>query len=418
MSFTVGLDVSALDATFKNHSQRGIGRYVGELVRYFEAQGYFEEALDQKKSGEGSNSATSGDERKVQLRRFDHTSFAPPAWLERLIACAPAGRQTLRQQIVYPLALSGNGSRYGQVLHFPAHMDAPSWSAARCIVTVLDLIPFKLRELYRPEQPGWRFDLARWLEVRAIRRAALILAISRTTADDVVSLLGIPEERVIVTPLGVDEKFFSAELREKEEDVRARYGIAVGRPVVLYVGGIDQRKNWRGLLETARQVVDQARERGAALPLFVMAGRIAQDRQYPHLLSVRQGLGLETDVHFTEFVPDEDLLQLFALSSAFFFPSLYEGFGLPPLEAMAAGVPVVSSNRACLPEVLGEAALFADPDNSAECAARIAAVLESPSLARGLREEGRAQARKFRWSDTGKRTYEAYCRFAAGEFER
>lgn len=168
--FTVGLDTSALDPSFKAHAGRGIGRYVTELKKYFDRN----------------------DESTLKVGFFDHRSLRAPSWLERSIASLPAGRETVRQQIVYPLSLKLSRSAAFNVMHFPAHMDAPSWSMRRYIITVLDLIPLVCADLYKADRPGWRYRLARWLEIRAIKNASLVLAISENTARDVVRLLDIP----------------------------------------------------------------------------------------------------------------------------------------------------------------------------------------------------------------------------------
>lgn len=167
-------------------------------------------------------------------------------------------------------------------LHFPAHMDAPSWSTKRCIVTVLDLIPLIMKDLYKAEQAGWRFELARFGNA-AIKRASLILAISETTKRDVQRLLQIPEERIVVTPLGVDERFFASCPQSPDEVTRVcqQYGINLHRPLLLYVGGIDPRKNWQVLLPLLRQVIQAERSAAKPPPVLMMAGRIQGDKQFP-----------------------------------------------------------------------------------------------------------------------------------------
>ena len=119
-------------------------------------------------------------------------------------------------------------------------------------------------------------------------------------------------------------------------------------------------------------------------------------------------LGLKNELVLTGFVSDQDLLTLYAISSLFIFPSLYEGFGLPPLEAMAAGLPVVSSNTSAMPEVLGEAALTFDPKQSFQATQAMLSILQNKELALGLRAKGRAQAAKFNWENTAQKTVQVY----------
>lgn len=389
--FRVGLDLSALDGSFKNHALRGIGRYVQELNRYFSTQ-------------------TSD---LLSIGTFDQRVLQQRSFASNVINALPAGRRTLSQQLLYPLKLSRGALSAFDVIHFPAHMDAPAWSPKKYILTVLDLIPLVLKDLYRADKPGWRFAFARFLEIRAIKSASLIIAISENTANDVHRILGVPRERIVVTHLGVDKKFFDARVVGDKGEILSRYRLIDQRPLVLYVGGIDQRKNALGMLRAFRRVLDMSREQRMAEPMLLMAGNIQSDAQFPKVAALVQELGLQDAVRMPGFVDDADLLQLYALSSAFFFPSLYEGFGLPPLEAMAAGTPVVSSNTSSMPEVLGDAALTFDPLSEKSAADALFTVLREPGLAAQLREKGRERAKRFTWSATGEGTLRAYERLAA-----
>jgi glycosyltransferase involved in cell wall biosynthesis len=390
---TIGLDTSGLSEDFREHAARGIGRYVAELHKYF----------------------TAHPDPEVAVVPFDHARFVASARWNDLIDRVPLGRRTIKQQLIAPLRLSLARGLPFDVMHFPAHMDAPSWCWRRYILTVLDLIPLVLKELYQAELPGWRFKLARRLEIRAIEQAGLVLAISENTARDVERLLGVPADRIVVTPLGVAEKFFGARLGEDETGLRLRYGIPAGRPIILYVGGIDPRKNWRGMLAVLCELLSKLQAFPLrAKPVLVMAGKITTDRQYPKLLAEIGRLGLEADVILPGFVKDEDLLQLYAVSAVFLFLSLYEGFGLPPLEAMAAGLPVVCSNRSSLPEVIGDAALLVDPEDHGGVLSALWRILEEPELAADLRARGRKQATRFTWEQTGAATLAAYRRLLKG----
>lgn len=387
--FSVALDTSALDRRFKSHAQRGIGRYVSALKRYFDT-----------------------DHRgPVEVGFFNCTHFAPGRIARPLLRMLPAGVDTIRQQILVPVRLATGATRRFDIVHFPAHMDAPAWTTKRYIVTVLDLIPLLFKELYRPERGHLRFHFARWLELQAIRNAALVLAISENTARDVQRVLGMPRERIVVTPLGVDERFHHAALNIPEPVLRARYRIPPHRPVILYVGGIDPRKNCTALVATVRKLRDSGAF-GANPPVLVMVGQMENDRQYPKLHAAIVAHDVADAVILPGFVPDEDLLQLYTISAVFFFPSLYEGFGLPPLEAMAAGLPVVSSNTSCMPEILGDAAVFVDPHDTAAAAREIHALLTDPQRAVFFREQGKKRARLFTWERTGDSTFRAYERLA------
>jgi len=393
MPFTIGYDKSALDPKFKAHAQRGIGRYVGELDRYF--------------SSHQDQIAAAG----LSVECFDHRRFALPPVVDSLIAKLPVGRQTIRQQLCFPLQLE-KATRGLDALHFPAHMDGPSWTQKRIVLTVLDLIPLVCADLYRADHPTWRFKLARWLELRAIQSAELIIAISDNTARDLTRILGVPAERIVVTPLGVDQAFFEAQPSADPTALRRRYGISDHAPIILYVGGIDQRKNYAVMLKVFHEVCERARNDGQFVPQLVMAGRITSDKQFPNLQRIILDLELTRDVVLTGFIPDSDLFTLYRESKVFFFPSLYEGFGLTPLEAMAAGMAVVSSNTSAMPEVLGDGAILVAPDDSSSMVEEITSLLRDPARARELGSRGQIQARKFTWERTGEKTLSAYQRMA------
>ena len=378
----IGLDTSALDPNFKHHAGRGIGRYVTEL----------------------SKRLVSRDD----VYPFDYTTLAKMPLSERIISLAPYGKQTLSQQLLYPIKLHRGELRSCDVIHFPAHMDAPSWCRTPIILTVLDLIPLMFEELYSSGNADWRFRLARKLEIRSIKNAAYIFTISECVANDVHEVLGFPRDRIHVTHLGVDRKFFSSGTREpRSAELWSKYHLDQERPTLLYVGGIDQRKNIGVLLEAFASLLRETKLK----PQLFLAGKIQSDKQYPALEALIHQLGVDRDVVRPGYVPDEDLLHFYRSTDLFAFPSLYEGFGLPPLEAMAAGLPVVSSDRSAMPEVLGEAALFVNPENSQDLARAIASVLESGSLAERLREKGIARAGSFTWDKTADATVDGYSRF-------
>jgi len=382
----IALDTSALQADFKAHAMRGTGRYVKELFEFFE-----------NLSGQT----------EVKICELDRGKGPFFSLANRLLKYVPTGQLTIGQQCLFPLELALNAGKYDYV-HFPAHIDAPAWGLRKYAVTVLDLIPLVLSDMYRPEHAGWRFNLARWLYNQSIKNASLILAISENTARDVHEHLGVPMEKIVVTPLGVDESFFEVGLNNGAEKYKEDFNIAPERPVVLYVGGIDQRKNIQGLIGSFARLIEVMREKGESIPVLLMAGDIQRDKQYPLLKQLIEENKIEEEVVMPGYVDDQALKNCYAFSSLFFFPSLYEGFGLPPLEAMAAGLPVVSSGCSSLPEVLGDSAVIVNPEDIEECSSAMYRVLGDENFARELSEKGRVQARKFTWQRTGELTLEAY----------
>jgi glycosyltransferase involved in cell wall biosynthesis len=381
----VGLDVSALNPTFKSHAARGIGRYVRELQR----------SLAELSGG------------SVSIGEFEHDQIISQSKLKPILDWAPFGRTTLRQQIIYPLQLSNKRTCPFDIVHFPAHMDPPAWGMNNYIVTVLDLIPLVMSDLYKAINPTWRFKLARHLELQAIKNASLVVAISDHTARDCERLLGINPENIVVTPLGVDKKFFISNQAPADIEVLNKLGVPTSREVILYLGGIDPRKNVPNLIRAFRQIRDSR----SGKPILVIAGKIADDKQYPLIKKTIETENLGADVVLPGFVADEDLLKLFAHTAVFMFPSLYEGFGLTPLEAMAAGVPVVSSNTSSMPEVLGKSAILVNPESAQEMAEAALGVLNNPSIASELRASGPKRAQLFSWKRTGETTLKAYERF-------
>lgn len=391
---SVGLDLSALDPGFKSHAHRGIGRYVAELHKFFESH------VDPE----------------VSVGFFDHEALRRNRLADKMVSLVPCGKTSLRQHLVYPRRLHQGVMRGYSLLHYPAHMDAPAWSSKPYVLTVLDLIPHVLKDLYRAHKPGWRFKVARSLEVLAIRQATMLLAISETTANDLVRVLNIPRERIVVTPLGVDQRFFEvATMRSlrgntHEGSIRSKLGIPAGRPIVLYVGGHDERKNIGNLVGIVHQAGVELRAGGKVPPLLVMAGRVTSRDEIGRLDSTLRRYGMERDTVSLGYVPDEDLMELYAESEIFLFPTLYEGFGLPALEAMAAGLPVVGSNTSSIPEVVGDAGRLFNPVSIDEGARAVVELLENGDARDRFSSAGVERARTFTWERTGRATLEGYRR--------
>ena len=386
----VGVDIRGLQHGFKSHHGRGIGRYVRSLLEAMlpmDAErriGFLADA-DGELDGIGRGGAD-------RLHRI-----AAPQWLGRLGAEAAH----VRQHVYWPRALPALPF---ELFHFCSQTDAPAALQRAYVVTVLDLIPHRLPELYRRGKNRARFLLGRWLERRALVRARGLIAISRYTADDLVRLLDIPRERIAVTPLAVR----SGLERAAEPEVAAfcrRHRLRAG--YLLYVGGIDRRKNIPFLLEVLRAIVAQRPETE-----LVLAGRYRDDPDFADLVARLKGLGLEDLVRLVGYIPEEDLAPLYGGASVFVYPSIYEGFGLPPLEAMACGAPVVAADRTALPEVLGHAALLVDPGDVAEFAEAILSLLDHPERRRELSETGLRQASRFSWEATARATLDAYRQFA------
>ncbi len=225
-------------------------------------------------------------------------------------------------------------------------------------------------------------------------RADIILADSNTSKTDVVRELAIPKSRtpsVVVVPAGVSPEY---------QPGARRTG---GKRTILYVGRLDPYKNVTGLVEAFAQV-------RKALPEADVGLRIIgpPDARYPEARQAAVRLGVESSLEWAGYVDEAGLVAAYQQADVFALLSKYEGFGLPVLEAMACGTPVVCSNRASLPEVAGDAALLVDPEQMSDAAAAITRVLREEPLAASLRERGLRQAAKFTWTRTAAMTLMAY----------
>jgi glycosyltransferase involved in cell wall biosynthesis len=220
-------------------------------------------------------------------------------------------------------------------------------------------------------------------------------------------LLAVPEARVEVVYLAPGEAAVRPVTPAAVEAIRARYGL--GATFVLYLGGLDKRKNVTALLRAAAQL-----PHGLDWQLAIV-GRLPRHnpRLFPNLPRLAAGLGIADRVRFLGFVPEADKAALYRAATCFAFPSVYEGFGLDPLEALACGTAVVCSNRSSLPELMGDAALLVDPDDTAALADALRRVLTDAGVRQDLRRRGPRQAAKFTWARTAAQTAAAYRRVAA-----
>lgn len=255
------------------------------------------------------------------------------------------------------------------------------------IITVYDVTILTLPHLY-PFIDVWYW---RWIQPRLLRRMDRIVAISQSTRNDLERLLGIPHEQVDVIYAAPDPAFRPLEDRTFLPAVRQKYGLPEG--FILFVGLMARKKNVPTLLRAYARL---RQETDLPHPLVVVGRPFATSNDQRRVLHMVDDLGLGTSVRFTGLIPQEDVVALYNAAAAFVFPSLHEGFGLVPLEAMACGVPVIASNTSAIPEVVGDAAiLLDDPTDDRKLMAAIARVLTDPELARSMVQRGFAQARRF-----------------------
>jgi glycosyltransferase involved in cell wall biosynthesis len=284
------------------------------------------------------------------------------------------------------------------VLHSPAFI-APVKAPCPTVITVHDITYL----LYPSHFAAWWVHYMKSVLPVSIRSAAAILCGSEHSRRDLVATYKLPPGKVRVVPYGVDHQIFrpGAAL---EESWRRQAGIKAG--YVLHVGGFYERKNIPTLLRAVARLRDAGKwgERQLVLAGAEAPGIMGADEIHQTIAA----LELAEIVLLPGRVPEEHLAGLYAQASLVVMPSLYEGFGFPVLEGMAAGTPVVASNTSSLPEVAGDAAILVSPHDTAALADAMGQVLGNPSLAAELRAKGLEQARQFQWQRTAAETVEVY----------
>ena len=266
-------------------------------------------------------------------------------------------------------------------------------------VTLYDLIPYVYADKYLEYKPQRQWYLRK---LQALKAADLSLAISESSRQEGINWLHLPPERVVNISTAVDGHFRPTQYSEQERTV-FRHKYQLSRPFVMYTGGIDQRKNLEALIRAYASLPIELR-RLHQLAIVCSAQQLDMDRL--KLIARQAGLA-EDELVLTGFVPEDDLLALYNLCRLFVFPSWHEGFGLPALEAMSCGVPVISANTSSLPEVMGRAEAMFDPRNEREITAKIAMVLSDEGFLQRLQVDGLEQAKKFSWDVSAKRAIAA-----------
>ncbi|MCH5203862.1 MAG: glycosyltransferase family 4 protein, partial [Oscillospiraceae bacterium] len=230
---------------------------------------------------------------------------------------------------------------------------------------------------------------------KSIKRSDKIITISEFSKSRIIHHFGVSEDKISVVCCGIDRSRYSSERsKEKADECLKRLGIY--EKYILYLGTLEPRKNITGLADAYKILSDTLPD----CPVLVIAG--GKGWLYESIFERVKTMGLEDRVIFTGYVSDEDTPVLMSGAELFCFPSFYEGFGMPPLEAMACGTPAVVSDRTSLPEVVGDAALKADADSPEDIADAMKQILTNEQLKRSLSEKGLARADKFSWENSAK----------------
>lgn len=286
------------------------------------------------------------------------------------------------------------------ILHIP-HRWTPYRLSCPYVVTLHDMNNI----LFPGQASAAKQSLQRHLLVHGLSRASRVIAVSEATKRDAVKLLGLRADLFDVVPAAVDPRVAEPVPEQERERILSRYQIS--DPFVLYAGRIQEHKNLPRLIE-AFAVVKSELEKD---PRYERLGLILIGDEITALPEVRHAVlraRIQPSVRFLGFVPLETLRVFYATASAFLFPSLYEGFGLPPLEAMAHGTPVVASNVSSMPEVLGDAAMLVNPKNVFDIARGLREVLVDDALREELRVRGRRRTLSYSWDESARRVLEIY----------
>jgi glycosyltransferase involved in cell wall biosynthesis len=321
--------------------------------------------------------------------RKDHAPPLPAANFRPIACWTPSHHRLERWTLGAELARLGL-----DLLHSPDFIP-PAFGYRRSVITVHDLNFLYYPQFLTAESRRYYNRQIAW----AVRRADHILADSHATKADLISMLSVEPEKVTVVHLAADPTYHPLVGKEAQK-IAAKYGLKPG--YLLFVGTLEPRKNLPGLLQAYRLLRD-ARTTDEPLVLVGSRGWL-----YDEIFERVETLHLARHVRFLPDVPNADLPGLYSAAGLLTTPSFYEGFGLPALEAMSFGTPVVVSDRASLPEVVGGAGLLVDPDDPQDIARALGRVLTEEALRTRMREQGWAQVARFTWDRAARETLAVY----------
>ncbi|HEX9988154.1 MAG TPA: glycosyltransferase family 1 protein [Chloroflexia bacterium] len=307
----------------------------------------------------------------------------PPTWRVRAI---PFPRLWTHARLSVEMV-----TRPPDVLFVPSHV-VPLWHPRRTVVTIHDL-----GYIHYPQAHTTSARLYLHLSTRfSVRAARRVIAISEATRRDLITYYKVPSRKISVVYHGRDPIFAPVEDKERVAQVTTRYGVS--QPYCIHVGTLQPRKNLMVLVEAW----DQLRGKVERPPQLLLAGR--RGWLYDSLLEAVEARNLGDLIKFTDYVEREDLPALYSGAMALTFPSLYEGFGLPALEAMSCGTPVLASDTSSLPEVVGDAGLLLDPHDPGAWAGVVQRLMRGKALQRDLSRKGLERAASFTWERCARQT--------------
>ncbi|MBM7558082.1 glycosyltransferase involved in cell wall biosynthesis [Halanaerobacter jeridensis] len=298
---------------------------------------------------------------------------------------------SIKEQLELPFITYNNQI---DLFHSP-HFVFPVFNFNKIVLTIHDITPLLFSEDYSKMAIMYMKSMI-WL---AKFRANKVITVSKNTKQDLIDKFNFKEEKIKVTHIAIDDFYEQIDDVQALNTIKNKYN--TGEEYLLYVGNIKPYKNISRLLKALAKVKKYNKD----IKLIIVGKR---DDGYDEVFDIMEEHNLEDNVSFTGFVSNEDLLLLYNAATAFVFPSLYEGFGLPPVEAMACGTPVVATNTSAVPEVVDDAAVKFNPYDVNEMAKSIIDVLDNKKLQQKLSKNGLKRAEKFSWKKTAKETLEVY----------
>lgn len=395
MAIAIGIDGSCW------LNPRGFGRYTRELIcaiARLDCRNRYFLLLD-----------------KPTALRIDPKDIPPKMELVTVPTTSPAamaasatGHRPLRDLLRMSQAARKICSKV-EVFFFPAiYTFYPVVSKARVIVTFHDTIAEDYKELIFPAKRNWwLWRMKVWC---ALKCADYVATVSETSRKDLIRRWHLSSDRTWVIPNGVDPKFRPLANKRILREIRKRYHIPAGVPLFLYVGGLSPHKNVPTLLKSFKSLVARIPE-----ARLVLAGPFDRDVFYTHVLDFRTDKvlqGLERNICILGYVTDDELVSLYNMATATVLPSFAEGFGLPSLESMACGTPVIASFRGALPEVIGDAGLYFEPDDDVSLTGHMIALVEQPDLRDELSQRALIRAEKYSWTNAARAAIELFERAA------
>ncbi len=364
-----------IDATALPHQPGGAGNYIIHLIR-----------------------ALASLSNEYQFTIFAHHSGrdlidSPPSsrmnWV--LIPDKSPARRLVWEQVTFPRLV--RQSRVG-LLH-SLHYTRPLFLACSSVVTFHDMTFFLYPHLHTRSK---RIFFPSAIRLSA-RLADALIAVSENTKNDAIRLLGVPGDKITAIPHGVGEEFHPITDARLLDDIRLKFSLP--QDFILNVGVVEPRKNLTLLLKSYQQLHSQ----GISLPLVIVGGL---GWMYEDVFRQVESLGIKEQVYFTGYVPDHDLPIIYNLARVFVYPSIYEGFGLPPLEAMACGTPVITTAVSSMPEHVADAGILIPPQDENALTNALQKLINDSTLQEELSSKGPERASQFTWKRTAQETIKVY----------